>query len=168
MSGDKQALHRHHTPAGALMLGVSLTLTGCTISAADDPGKVTPTAPAPSEATPTAPTGFTNDMDITQAKALFDKLGTDVIDTVAEPQAEDFTQALIAAGALTDSTEQGSNTTTQGSTSDAIFWALKISDQCVIGQYHPLEQDQNKLHYFSTTSHPINEQCLIGTTSGRP
>jgi len=155
-----------------LIVTLTGTIAGCSApSSASLPATQTasPSASqAPATPSPTAAalplTAFDSSVTASDSLPLFDTLALQTISTNPDPHGEDFVSSLIGAGAQASEMQLTSDQTTEGKPVDAIFWSLKIHDECLIGQYHPLELDPEKPKYFSMILAPVGGKCLIGNT----
>lgn len=144
--------------------------TGCSQSSPTAQPSVQPNTPSATQASSdpaatAAPlTTFQPVSGPAENLVLFDALAQQTLSTIQDPSGDDFVNALIAAGAQVSAMQLTSDQTTEGKRVDSVFWSLLIDDDCMVGQYRPLEQDPEKPKYVSTVLAPVGGKCLIGET----
>lgn len=112
---------------------------------------------------PSALTEFDSTRSAEDNFALFTSVANQTLSAVPGPTTSNFADALIASGADPIAIQFGTDETTEGRPSDAIFWSLQIGEKCLIGEYHPLEQDPEKPKIFTSMLPPVSTGCLLGT-----
>ncbi|BDZ56234.1 hypothetical protein GCM10025870_33070 [Agromyces marinus] len=151
--------------AFALAAVVVVALAGCGLSwwpGGEDPGlRPTPSSsPAPADPADVDAGGDA----IAEALTRFDETARAVI--AAEPAASgaDFVAALVAAGFDPAAIQVTSDTTTLGDRADSIQFAVRIGEDCLVGQYGPKSDG-----YLGAVQPGLGAGgCLVGATGSIP
>ncbi|MGO3885977.1 MAG: DUF6993 domain-containing protein [Mycetocola sp.] len=140
------------TVAGAAV--VTVAMAGCSLFGM---GGSTPT-PTPTPATDEAPAELLPEGSAEDNKPYFDRVNGE---TAAAETADGrhFIDGLIDAGFERDDMSVTSDTTSIGLDADAIEFAVRWGDQCLIGQFG------ESMGYSSTVTQTLaGDRCLIGST----
>ncbi|MGO2659469.1 DUF6993 domain-containing protein [Mycetocola reblochoni] len=136
------------------IVGALAATSGCSFFAESEPSP-TPSSSASDAAEPAA---LQPDGDAADNRPFFDEVNARTADgEVADGR--HFVDALVDAGFDREAMSLTSDTTSIGLEADAIEFAVRWGDECLIGQF------SDSAGYHSTVSPTMaGERCLVGTT----
>lgn len=151
-----RARRRPLVPTLGILALSALLLSGCSI------GGDAPASPEPSASTeaPTEPAVLIPGGSAEENLPFFDQVNRATLAANPEALGREIIDGLVAAGFDKSTMQVGSDTTTLGRPVDALEFAVRWGDQCLLGQNGPTVGG-----YHSTVSPALNSGgCLVGST----
>jgi hypothetical protein len=149
------------------------TLTGCAISKpAPAPASSVAADPSTPSPIPTPDPVFVPGGSAEDNRPVFDFVGDKIAESNHNARGRDFVDALVAAGFDKAAMALTADETPTELTASSISWAVKINDQCLVGQFFPDQSNpvnqtrpEPEVRYASAIIRPISTgACLVGGT----